>query len=48
VGVADDGCPVTTLCGELADQAALVGVLSQLYTMQMTMLSVERVEDAND
>ena len=35
---------VTTLSGELPDQAALVGVLNQLYAMRVAVLSVNRVE----
>jgi hypothetical protein len=35
--------PVTTLLGELADQAALVGVLNTLYELHLPMLSVERL-----
>ena len=38
--------PVTTLHGELLDQAALVGVLNQLYAMRVAVLSVTRLEDA--
>lgn len=41
VGRSERGCPVTTLQGELADQAALAGVLSALYTYQLPILSVE-------
>ncbi len=34
--------PVTTLCGRLIDQAALLGVLNSLYnSLHMTLLSVE-------
>lgn len=40
------GPPVTTLVGDLIDQAALAGVLDQLYAMRMTVLSVTRLEDA--
>ena len=39
------GAPVTTLCGELPDQAALAGVLNQLYLLRVTVLAVTRVED---
>ena len=46
--VADDGLPVTTLSGELADQAALVGVLNQLYNLRVAVLSVTRVNAAHD
>ena len=42
---ATHGAPVTTLCGELPDQAALAGILNQLYLLRVTVLSVTRVED---
>ena len=32
--------PVTTLDGELSDQAALLGVLNSLYELHLTILSV--------
>ena len=35
--------PVTTLSGELADQAALAGVLNTLYELHLPVLSVERL-----
>ena len=35
--------PVTTLSGELSDQAALVGVLNTLYELHLPVLSVERL-----
>jgi hypothetical protein len=43
VDVADqgDGPPVTTLEGELLDQASLVGVLDGLYELRLPVLSVE-------
>jgi hypothetical protein len=34
--------PVTTLSGELSDQAALMGVLNALYDMGFPLLRVER------
>ena len=37
--------PVTALRGEVADQAALRGLLNEIYALQMTILSVVRVED---
>lgn len=40
---AEDGRPITTLRGELADQAALSGILVMLYDMQMTVMSVLRL-----
>lgn len=36
-----DQQPVTTLTGQLADQAALLGVLNGLYNMRLPVLSVE-------
>ena len=35
---------VTTLCGELGDQASLAGVLNTLYEMHLTVLLVKRLE----
>jgi hypothetical protein len=40
----ETGAPVTTLDGELRDQAALAGVLNSLYELHLTVLSVERLE----
>ena len=37
--------PVTTLEGELSDQAALAGVLNTLYEMHLTVLLVKRLDD---
>jgi hypothetical protein len=37
----EDGTTVTTLHGQLRDQAALAGVLSALYNLQLPLLSVE-------
>jgi hypothetical protein len=34
---------ITTLTGELADQAALMGVLSSLYDMGYALLKLERI-----
>jgi len=36
--------PVTTLEGELSDQAALAGVLNTLYELHITVISVKRLE----
>jgi hypothetical protein len=33
--------PVTTLCGRLLDQGALLGVLNTLYGLHLPLLSVE-------
>jgi hypothetical protein len=38
------GPPVTTLEGELRDQAALAGVLNALYELHLTVLSVQRLD----
>jgi hypothetical protein len=35
--------PVTTLLGELSDQAALAGVLNTLYELHLPVLTVERL-----
>ena len=35
--------PVSTLLGELSDQAALAGVLNTLYELHLPVLSVERL-----
>jgi hypothetical protein len=44
----DDGSTVTSLQGELLDQAALAGVLSALYNLQLPLLTVDYVADAQD
>ncbi len=36
-----DEAPVTTLSGQLLDQAALLGLLNTLYDMHLPLLSVE-------
>jgi hypothetical protein len=35
--------PVTSLEGEVRDQAALVGVLNSLYGMHLTLISINRI-----
>lgn len=40
-----DRKPITTLCGKVSDQAELSGVLQTLYSLHMTLLSVESVGD---
>lgn len=40
------GPPVTTLEGELSDQAALAGVLNSLYELHLTLLLVKRLNIA--
>ena len=34
--------PITNLCGQVADQAALLDVLNTLYNLRLPLLSVER------
>jgi hypothetical protein len=40
---AEAGPPMTKLLGELADQAALEGVLKTLFEMHLSVVSVERL-----
>lgn len=40
-----DAFAVTTLVGELPDQAALTGVLNTLYELHLPLLLVERMAD---
>jgi hypothetical protein len=44
----DDGPTVTTLRGQLLDQAALAGLLSALYNLHLPLLSVEYLGDVPD
>ena len=37
---------ITTLVGQIRDQAELAGVLNTLYTLQMPLLSVESIDSA--
>ena len=37
------GPPLTTLEGELSDQAALAGVLNALYELHLSVVSVQRL-----
>ncbi len=37
--------PVTTLTGQVIDQASLMGVLTALYEMGFTLLNVKRLPD---
>jgi hypothetical protein len=36
--------PITTLEGDLSDQAALAGILNTLYELHLTVISVKRLE----
>jgi hypothetical protein len=40
----DDGVPVTTLVGPVADQAALHGLLARISDLNLTLISVAQVE----
>lgn len=40
----EDGWAVTTLSGQVADQAALQGILQHLYTLGLVLLSLKRKE----
>jgi hypothetical protein len=42
--VGENGWAVTTLEGCIVDQAALQGMLQQLYTLGLVLLSIERKE----
>jgi hypothetical protein len=50
VAVRDGGerAVVTDLTGWISDQAALMGVLEQLYALGVTLLSVERLNEDVD
>jgi hypothetical protein len=38
--------PLTTLIAAIADQAALRGILSQIWDLNLTVIAVERIEPA--
>jgi len=44
----DGQIAVTEITGSIGDQAALMGVLEQLYSMGLTLLKVERLEQDAD
>jgi hypothetical protein len=41
---AEAGSPLTTLEGELGDQAALAGVLNTIYELHLPVISVKRLD----
>jgi len=43
-----EGSTVTTLYGQLVDEAALAGVLSTLYDLGFSLVSVNRIESGDD
>ncbi len=44
-GYDEDGRPITTLTGYLADQAALHGVLAKIRDMNLPLISVDRAAE---
>lgn len=42
--VGQDGLPVTTITGPIADQAALRGILWRLWDQNLRLISVTRIE----
>lgn len=38
----EDGTAITTLIGQIVDQAALQGMLQKIYTLGLVLLKVER------
>ena len=47
-GLSDDGTPITTFTGELADQAALHGVLAKIRDMNLPLISVTPIEPSSE
>jgi hypothetical protein len=45
----EDGTAITTLTGQIVDQAALQGMLQKFYTLGLVLVKVERkgIEQAN-
>ena len=43
-GKDDEEAPLTTLIGEVADQAVLRGILCKLWDLNLTIISVNRIE----
>ncbi len=39
-----DGSPVTTLTGPVVDQVALRGILARIWDLNLTLISVARIE----
>ena len=44
----EDDLPLTVLTGPVADQAALRGILSRIWDLNLTLLSVSRVETGSE
>jgi hypothetical protein len=45
---ASDGSPVTCLSGAVKDQSALRGLLSRVWDMNLTLISLSRLEREGD
>ncbi len=45
VETADDGSAITTLTGQLPDQAAVQGVLQKLYNLGFPLIAAEKIEN---
>ena len=43
-GRAADGAPITTLTGVVADQAALRGILTRIWDLNLTVVALNRIE----
>jgi hypothetical protein len=43
-----DGPPITTITGAVADQAKLRGMLSKIWDLNLTLISVTRLESEKD
>jgi hypothetical protein len=41
---ASDGLPITTLSGAVADQARLRGILTKVWDLNLTLISVRQIE----
>jgi len=46
-GFADDSLPITMLFGNIADQVALHGLLRKIENMNLTLINVRKVNDAD-
>ena len=44
----EDDSPLTVLTGPVADQAALRGILARIWDLNLTLLSVIRVEASSE
>ncbi len=47
LGRTGDLAPVTTITGPVADQAALRGMLCRLWDLNLTLISVRRIEEGS-